>query len=74
MKPHLKIVAGRPITVRTDCPKLAHARERFSMNTGEKNRRFIHEPGSQWLAYPERVLTRWGRKADYLNVRRSEAA
>ena len=73
-KPKFRLVAGRPITVKVESPALALARERFSMATGEKNRLFPHEAGSRWIAYPERVLTRWGRKADFLNVRRSEAA
>jgi hypothetical protein len=74
MKPHLRIIAGRPVAVRTESPQLAKARARFGMATGEKNRKFIHEPGSQWQPYPEPCLSRWGRNADYLNVRRSEAA
>ena len=65
-KPHLKIIAGRPVTVHEDSPQLAEARRRFG-------RPFAHEPGSNWIAYPERVLTRWGRKADWRNVKRGGA-
>jgi hypothetical protein len=74
MKPHLKIVAGRPVTVRTESPALAKARERFGMATGEKSRLFIHEQGSVFQRYPEPCLSRWLRKANFLNVRHSEAA
>lgn len=74
MKPHLKIVAGRPVTVRQESPALAKARERFGLATGEKNRRFIHEPGSVFQRYPEPCLSRWLRKANFLNVKHSEAA
>ena len=69
MKPRLKIVAGRPMLVRTESPSLALARKRFSMNTGEHGRLFIHEAGSRFQRYPEPVLSRWQRKANFLNVR-----
>ena len=73
MKPRLKIVCGRPMTIRIESPKLTAARKRFSENTGERDRLFIHEKGSRWISYPERVLTRWGRKADFLNVKGDSA-
>lgn len=68
MKPRLKIVAGRPMTIRQESPALALARKRFSMNTGEHGRLFIHETGSKFARYPEPVLSRWARKANFLNV------
>lgn len=68
MKPRLKIVAGRPVEVSTS-PAIEAARARFSLATGEPNRRFIHEQGTRFQRYPEHVLSRWLRKADFLNVR-----
>lgn len=73
-KPKFRLVAGRPITVKVESPALALARERFSMATGEKSRKFIHEPGSVFQRYPEPCLSRWLRKANFLNVKHSEAA
>lgn len=68
-KPHLRIIAGRPVTVSAESPQIAEARRRFSLATGEKRRLFNHELGSNWQAQPERVLTRWTRKESHLNVR-----
>jgi len=31
-------------------------------------RKFAHEPGNDYLRYPEPVLTRWGRKSNWRNV------
>ena len=73
-KPHLRVIAGRPVVVRTESPALAKARERFGLATGEKSRLFIHEVGSAFQRYPEHVLSRWLRKANFLNVKHSEAA
>ena len=69
MKPHLRVIAGRPVVVRVESPAAALARKRFGLATGEKNRLFPHESGSNWFAQPERVLTRWMQKADFLNVK-----
>ena len=69
MKPHLRVIAGRPVVVRVESPAIAKARERFSMATTESRRLFPHESGSNWFAQPERVLTRWMQKADFLNVK-----
>lgn len=71
MKPRLKIVAGRPMLIRCESPALALARKRFSLNTGENGRLFIHESGSRFMRYPEHVLSRFLRKAPYLNVKHS---
>lgn len=69
MKPHLRIVEGRPVAVRPgDSQAIAKARARFGLATGERHRLFRHELGSQFQAYPERVLTRWGRKAEWRNT------
>ena len=63
MKPHLKIVAGRPVTVpHAESPAMAKARERFG-------RKFAHEPGSDWQEHPERVLTRWTKHEPWQNVK-----
>jgi len=71
-KPHLRIIAGRPVTVTN--PRIESARKRFSMNTGESRRLFPHESGSKWFAHAERVLTRWTQKRDFLNVRKDQEA
>lgn len=69
-KPHLKIVAGRPVSVRpADSPRIADARARFSLATGEAHRLFRHELGSRFQQYPERVLTRYFRKAPWTNAK-----
>ena len=46
---------GEPVT------PLERARARFG-------RAFAHEPGSDYLRYPEPVLTRWGRKSEWRNI------
>lgn len=74
MKPRLKIVAGRPVTIAAASPAVEAARQRFSLNTGEPSRRFIHEQGTRFQRYPEHVLSRWLRKADFLNVKRNGEA
>lgn len=58
-KPRLKLVGTGYVQATVD--KLATARQRFG-------RKFCHEPGGNWLAHPERVLSRWGRRADYWNL------
>ena len=68
MKPRLKIVEGRAVVVRVESPQLAEARRRFSLNTGENGRKFIGEQGSRYQRYPESCLSRWSRKAPFLNV------
>lgn len=74
MKPRLRIIAGRPVAVRTESPRLAEARRRFGMATGEPNRLFIHEPGTRFQRYPEHVLSRWLRKAPFVNVKSNGSA
>lgn len=56
MKPHLKVIAGRPVLVtapRAGSPAVAKAREAYG-------KPFAHESGSpfQWTSGP-RVLTEW---------------
>lgn len=63
MKPHLKIVAGRPVTVpAAESPAMAKARERFG-------RKFAHEPGSDWQEHSDRVLTRYMKGEPWQNVK-----
>jgi len=70
MKPHLRIIAGRPVTVSApDSAQIAAARQRFGLATGEAHRLFIHEPGTRYSRYPELVLSRWLRKATFVNVK-----
>lgn len=69
MKPHLRVIAGRPVVVRVESPAIAKARVRFSMATTESRRLFPHESGSNWFASAERVLTRWMKKECHLNVK-----
>ena len=59
-KPHLRIIAGRPVRVDAD-PRIAAARQRFGRN-------FAHESGANFLRHPELVLSRWSRRADYWNL------
>ena len=58
-KPRLRIVNGEFVQSQPD--RLATARQRFG-------RRFAHEVGGNWQGHPERVLSRWGRRADYWNL------
>lgn len=58
-KPRLKLVGSGYVQAPVD--KLATARQRFG-------RRFAHEPGGNWKEYPEPVLSRWSRRADYFNL------
>lgn len=65
-KPTLTVIANRPVTIKpandiTRPSPLEIARARFG-------RAFAHEPGSNFLRYPESVLRRWGRKANWRNV------
>lgn len=64
MKPRLKLVGGEPVQVKPASPAVEKARERFGAG-----RKFIHELGTDFLRYPEPVLSRWARKADWRNVR-----
>lgn len=73
MKPRLKIIAGRPVTIPLASERVEAARARFNLNTGESRRLFIHEQGTRFQRHPEHVLLRWLRKADFLNVKRGEA-
>lgn len=74
MKPHLRIVAGRPVTVRApDSPRITEARARFSATTGEAHRLFRHELGSRFECYPESVLSRHFRKAEWRNVKHPDS-
>lgn len=57
-----KLVAGRPVELPQGESKVDEARRRFG-------RPFAHEPGSNFIRYPEPVLTRWGRKSSWRNVK-----
>lgn len=59
-KPRLKLVGASFVQVPAD--RIATARQRFG-------RKFAHESGGNWQGHPERVLSRWGRRADYWNLR-----
>ena len=64
-KPHLKLVGNEPVPApRPASPAVEKAREKFG-----PGRKFIHEQGTDFLAYPERVLTRYFRKAPWRNVK-----
>lgn len=69
MKPRLRIVAGRPVTINEDTARLSEARRRFSLATGESHRLFNFELGSHWQGKSERVLTRSLQKLPFLNVK-----
>lgn len=58
-KPRLRIVNGEFVQAPVD--RIATARQRFG-------RKFAHEPGGNWKEYPEPVLSRWSRRADYFNL------
>lgn len=64
MKPRLKLAL--PMATGSS-PQTARdlAKARFG-------RKFAHEPGTDFQRYPEPVLTRWGRKAPWRNVRPSK--
>ena len=56
MKPRLKIVAGRPVTVpAAESPALVKARQRHG-------KPFAHEPGSDWKQHETPILTQWLQK------------
>lgn len=59
-KPRLRLVNGQFVEAPQD--RIATARRRFG-------RRFAHEPDGNWMPHPERVLSRWSRRADYFNCR-----
>ena len=61
-KPRFTLIAGRPVALPTGESKVDIARKRFG-------RPFAHEPGSNFIRYPEPVLTRWGRKSDWRNIK-----
>ena len=63
-KPHLKLVGDEVVEVKRASPAVEKAREKFG-----PGRKFIHEQGTDFLAYPERVLTRYFRKAPWRNVK-----
>lgn len=56
----LHVVAAPEAPSETLTP-VERARQRFG-------RKFSYEPGSDYLRYPESVLDRWRRKANWRNV------
>ena len=72
MKPRLKltVIAGRPVHLPADhaaparltyAEKIIQARVKFG-------RGFAHEGTGNFLRQPELCLSRWSRRADYLNL------
>lgn len=51
-KPHLRIIAGRPVTVDRRESAIEAARRRFG-------RPFAHEPGSDWKPRQQPLLIEW---------------
>ena len=68
-KPHLRVICNRLVAVpREESPAMAKARERFG-----PGRKFIHEHGTDFQRYPEPVLTRYFRKAEWRNRKRPDS-
>ena len=63
-KPHLKLVGDEVVEVPRATPTVEKAREKFG-----PGRKFAHERGSDFQRYPEPVLSRHARKADWRNVK-----
>lgn len=51
-KPHFRVIAGRPVSVNLENPRLETARRRFG-------RKFAHELGSTWQPRDTPVLSAW---------------